>query len=120
MTQVAASAGGSGLDPGAGLDGPRDRSRRPHVIPHEAKREVVGKMVYLRQHYHSRPPKISMYLNRYHDMQVSPSGVWRILKRLNMSRLLASQRYKRHRLLEALRGATTRLPSRSTSCSSSR
>ena len=79
-----------------GLDGLRDRSRRPHVIPHETKPEVVGKIIYLRQHYHFGPHKISMYLRRYHEVQVSPSGVWRILKRLNMSRLPASQRYKRH------------------------
>jgi len=37
-----------------------------------------------------------MYLKRYHDVQISPSGVWRILKRLDMSRLPSSQRYKRH------------------------
>ncbi len=79
-----------------GLDGLRDRSRAPHVIPHATKPEVVGKIVYLRQHYHFGPHKISMYLARYHDVQISPSGVWRILKRLDMSRLPASQRYKRH------------------------
>ena len=38
-----------------------------------------------------------MYLRRYHDIEISPSGVWRILKRLDMSRLPASQRYKRHK-----------------------
>jgi hypothetical protein len=36
-----------------------------------------------------------MYLNRYHDVTISDSGVWRILKRLDLSRLPASQRYKR-------------------------
>jgi transposase-like protein len=34
-----------------GLEGLRDRSRRPHVIPHATKPEVIGKIVYLRQHY---------------------------------------------------------------------
>jgi len=38
-----------------------------------------------------------MYLKRYHDITVSVSGIWRILKRLDMNRLLSSQRYKRHR-----------------------
>ena len=33
-----------------------------------------------------------MYLKRYHNMQISPSGVWRILKRLQLNRLPASQR----------------------------
>ena len=37
-----------------------------------------------------------MYLKRYHDIEISPSGVWRILKRLDMNRLPASQRYRRH------------------------
>jgi transposase-like protein len=37
-----------------------------------------------------------MYLKRYHDLEVSTSGVWRILKRLEMNRLPASQRYRRH------------------------
>ncbi|MFC9161931.1 integrase core domain-containing protein [Streptomyces fungicidicus] len=37
-----------------------------------------------------------MYLKRYHDVTISKSGVWRILHRLDMGRLPASQRYKRH------------------------
>ncbi|MFF3380510.1 hypothetical protein ACFYXF_47135 [Streptomyces sp. NPDC002680] len=37
-----------------------------------------------------------MYLKRYHDVTISKSGVWRILNRLDMGRLPASQRYKRH------------------------
>jgi hypothetical protein len=36
-----------------------------------------------------------MYLQRCHDVTISPSGVWRILKRLDMSWLPSSQRYKR-------------------------
>src|SRR5207245_3469253 len=38
-----------------------------------------------------------MYLKRYHDVDVSPSGVWRILKRLDMNRLPSSQRFKPHK-----------------------
>ena len=34
-------------------------------------------MIYLRMNYHFGPQKISMYLHRYHDVTVSPSGVWR-------------------------------------------
>jgi hypothetical protein len=37
-----------------------------------------------------------MYLQRYHDVEISASGVRRILKRLGMNRLPASERYKRH------------------------
>jgi len=36
-----------------------------------------------------------MYLKRYHDIDVSTSGVWRILKR-GLNRVPSSQRYKRH------------------------
>ncbi|ORW34597.1 hypothetical protein AWC17_23785 [Mycobacterium nebraskense] len=37
-----------------------------------------------------------MHLKRYHDVDISASGVWRILRRLGMNRLPAAQRYKRH------------------------
>jgi transposase InsO family protein len=79
-----------------GLDGLRDRSHRPHISPNATRTEVVGKVIYLRQHYHFGPAKIAMYLKRYHDIQISHSGVWRILKRLELNRLPASQRHKRH------------------------
>jgi transposase InsO family protein len=36
-----------------------------------------------------------MYLARYHDITISASGVWRILHKLGLGRLPASQRYKR-------------------------
>jgi transposase InsO family protein len=80
-----------------GEDGLRDGSSVPLHCPNATKTEVVGKILYLRQHYHFGPHKISMYLARYHDITISPSGVWRILSRLGMSRLPTSQRYKRHK-----------------------
>ena len=66
------------------------------MSPNATEAEVVGKIMYLRRSYHFGPHKIAMYLKCYHDVQISPSGVWRILKRLDMSRLPASQRYRRH------------------------
>jgi transposase len=78
-----------------GEDGLKDRSSRPKNCPHETHVDVVNKIIYLRRHYHFGPGKISMYLQRYHDVSVSRSGVWRILERLGMNRLPASQRYKR-------------------------
>ena len=57
---------------------------------------MVGKLIYLRQHDHFGPAKIAMYRKRYHDISISPSGVWRILKRLDLNRLPASQRHQRH------------------------
>jgi transposase InsO family protein len=79
-----------------GVDGLRDRSRRPLNSPRATNIEVVGKVIHLRQNYHFGPQKISMYLKRYHDVDLSPSGVWRILKRLDMNKLPTSKRYARH------------------------
>ena len=80
---------------GALRGGPAGRLASAHHSPGATRTEIVGKVVYLRQHYHYDPRKISMYLKRYHDVAISPSGVWRILIRLELSRLPTSQRYKR-------------------------
>ncbi|HSJ82726.1 MAG TPA: IS481 family transposase, partial [Acidimicrobiia bacterium] len=79
-----------------GLEGLRGRSSRPHYSPNATSAEVVGKIMYLRQHYHFGPQKIAMYLKRYHDIRMSSSGVWRVLERLGMNRLPASQKHKSH------------------------
>src|SRR5260370_12853076 len=79
-----------------GEGGLRDGTSRPLNSPNETSAEVVGKIIYLRQHYHFGPLKISMYLKRYHDVEIAHSGVYRVLKRLDLNRLPASQRYKRH------------------------
>ena len=78
-----------------GEDGLRDHSRGPLTSPRATKTEVVGKILYLRQNYHMGPLQVSMYLKRYHDIEISNSGVWRILKRLDINRLPSSQRNKR-------------------------
>ena len=76
-----------------GVPGLEDRSRRPHRSPRATSTEVVGKIVHLRRTYHFGPQKIAMYLRRYHELVVSASGIWRILRRLGLSRLPASQRH---------------------------
>lgn len=78
-----------------GLEGLKDRSSQPHRSPTATPGEVVGKIIHLRQHYHFGPMRIQMYLERYHGITMSTSGIWRILKRLEMNRLPASQRHKR-------------------------
>jgi transposase InsO family protein len=78
-----------------GIEGLKDRSTRPLTSPRATQSEVVGKILYLRQSYHFGPNKIRMYLQRYHDVDISSSGIWRILKKLDMNRLPSSQRYKR-------------------------
>ncbi|MBI3429366.1 MAG: IS481 family transposase [Actinobacteria bacterium] len=80
-----------------GLDGLKDRSSRPHYSPRTTETDLVAKIIHLRQSYHFGPQKIAMYLARYHDVTISCSGVWRILKRLEMNRLPSSQRYKPHK-----------------------
>lgn len=79
-----------------GLAGLKDKSKRPHTSPNATSEEVIGKIVHLRQTYHFGPLKISMYLKRYHDIEISQSGVYRVLKRLDMNRLPQNQRYKPH------------------------
>ncbi|MDH6123077.1 transposase InsO family protein [Kitasatospora sp. GAS204A] len=79
-----------------GIEGLRDRSSAPHHSPNATDADVVNKIVYLRQNYHFGPLKIQMYLKRYHDIDIACSAVYRILKRLGLNRLPASQRYQRH------------------------
>jgi transposase len=78
-----------------GPEGLRDRSQRPHHSPNATQAEIVEKIVHLRRTYHFGPAKIVMYLARYHEVTISSSGVWRILKRLDLNRLPTSQRYQR-------------------------
>jgi hypothetical protein len=67
---------------------------KPRRSPNATEVDVVVKIDYLRPTHHFGLEKIAMYLKRYHDVTVSKSGVWRILKRLDMNRLPTSQRYK--------------------------
>jgi transposase len=62
-----------------GLDGLKDRSSAPLYCPTVTHPDAVEKIIHLRQHYHFGPLKIRMYLKRYHDVDISASGVWRIL-----------------------------------------
>jgi len=80
-----------------GFDGLKDRSKRPRNSPNATEAELVEKIIHLRQNYHFGPQKIAMYLARYHQVSISCSRVWRILKRLEMNPLPTSQRYKPHK-----------------------
>ena len=54
-----------------GLEGLRDRSRRPHVSPNATKAEVIGKIVYLRQTLPLRTAQdrdVSQALPRHRDL----------------------------------------------------
>lgn len=70
-----------------GFEGLKDRSSQPHNSPNATQADVVGKIIHVRQSYHFGPAKIAMYLERYHGVTMSSSGIWRIRKRLDMNRL---------------------------------
>ena len=73
-----------------------DRPRAPHRSPRATPKEVVSKILYLRQHYHFGPGKIADYLKRFHKLSVAASSVHRILGRHGMSRLPANQKHRPH------------------------
>jgi transposase-like protein len=70
-----------------------DRSSRPNRSPTATPREVVSKILYLRQHYHFGPGKIADYLRRFHQQSLAVSSVHRILLRHGMNRLPANQKH---------------------------
>ena len=73
-----------------------DRPRTPHRSPRATPREVVSKMLYLRQNYHFGPATIAAYLKRFHSVSVAASSVHRILGKHGMSRLPANQKHRPH------------------------
>ena len=73
-----------------------DQPRTPKCSPRATAREVVSKILYLRQHYHFGPGRIAAYLQRFHQIAIAVSSVHRILTRHSMNRLPASQKHRPH------------------------
>jgi transposase InsO family protein len=73
-----------------------DRARTPQRSPRATPREVVSKILYLRQHYHFGPGRIASYLHRFHRIKIAVSSVHRILTRHGMNRLPANQKHQPH------------------------
>jgi transposase len=73
-----------------------DRPRRPQRSPQSTTREVVSKILYLRQNYHFGPGKIADYLKRFHRVSIATSSVHRMLGRHGMNRLPANQKHRPH------------------------
>src|SRR5688500_9483649 len=73
-----------------------DRPRTPKCSPRATAREVVSKILYVRQHYHFGPGRIAAYLQRFHQIVIAVSSVHRILTRHGMNRLPASQKHRPH------------------------
>jgi len=63
----------------SGEAGPCDRPRVPERCPRATPREVVSKILYLRQRYHFGPGRIGDYLHRFHALKIARSSVHRIL-----------------------------------------
>lgn len=80
-----------------GVEGLRDRSTKPHHCTFAISEEAIDKIIYLRQNYHFGRYKLSMHLKRYHQLEISISGVWGVLRRHQLNRLPSSQRYKPHK-----------------------
>ena len=78
-----------------GAEGLEDRSARPHASPRTTARDVVEKVLYLRRSYHFGPARIRMYLLRYHNIHLSGSTIWRLLKVAGVNRLPTNMRYRR-------------------------
>lgn len=53
---------------------------------------IEEKILHLRTTYHLGQQRISWYLKRYHDIKVSPVGVWHVLRRNGLNRLPKNQR----------------------------
>jgi transposase len=69
-----------------------NKSPCPVNMPLRMPQEVEEKIVHLRRTYHFGPVRIAWYLDRYHGIQVSSSGVYRALCRHGLSRLPANCR----------------------------
>jgi hypothetical protein len=64
-----------------------DRPRAPLHFPRATPRNVVSKILYLRERYRFGPTRITGYLHRFHNVDVAPSTAHRILIRYGMNRL---------------------------------
>jgi transposase InsO family protein len=59
--------------------------------------DIEEKILHLRKNYHLGPIRIAWYLERYHGIKISGSGVYHVLKRNGLSRL--PQNAKRRQVL---------------------
>jgi len=79
-----------------GQAGLGDRARVAHRIAHATSRDVVSKILYLRQQYHFGAGRIRAYLARFHQIAIATSTVHRIVTRHGMPRLPANQKHRSH------------------------
>ena len=70
-----------------GESGLGNKSTAARNHPRKVPAEIVAKIVHLRRKYHLGPIRIVWYLERYHNIRVSDSTVYRTLRRLGLNRL---------------------------------
>ncbi|MGV0970025.1 IS481 family transposase [Empedobacter sp. ULE_I136] len=70
-----------------GEEGLLRKKPTPHTFPNQIKQEIVNKVLELRKEHKLGTWRIKWYLERYHDILISESSVYRILKRNNVARL---------------------------------
>jgi len=76
-------------------EGLRDRSNMPPHRPTKTDPEAIEKIRWPRAAIPLGPQKISMYLHRYHAIEISSSSIWCIHHTFGLGRLPTSQCYKR-------------------------
>ncbi|GHA58623.1 hypothetical protein GCM10008927_25330 [Amylibacter ulvae] len=64
-----------------------DKSPIPKWHANRTAPEIEEKVVYLRKKYHLGLIRISWYMARYHEIQISDAGVYRILKCNGLNRV---------------------------------
>lgn len=62
-------------------------SKRPKNSPRTTDKNIVRKILYIREYYHFGAQKISYYLLRYHQIKISSSTIHNILKKHDLNRL---------------------------------
>ena len=70
-----------------GEEGLLRKKPTPRTFPNQIKQEIVNKVLELRKEHKLGTWRIKWYLERYHDILISESSVYRILKRNNVARL---------------------------------
>jgi transposase InsO family protein len=70
-----------------GAIGLRERPRRPHMIRFQIPPEVIALILQIRREKEYGAPRISLHLQRYHQVYVSATTIVKILARHHMRRL---------------------------------
>ncbi len=83
-----------------GVEGLKDRSRRPHRSPRGTPREARELILHLRRTYRFGPSRIHMYLKRYHGVTCTTATIYHILKVEGENRLLRGERIRGARLFK--------------------